>query len=116
MKTLDTETLQLTLLNAVLLGTARVLLAGDALDALVVVVLGGGALLGLLARCCLKSSVSQRSPPSCNPVFVPEAGAACAGVFAQVPLRDPGSTRRSRDGGMLQCQGRKAVVVELVFV
>jgi hypothetical protein len=41
----------LTLLNAVLLGTAVVLLGGDALDALIVVVLGGCALLGLLARC-----------------------------------------------------------------
>lgn len=45
--------LQLTLLDAVLLGTALILLlAGDALDALIVVVLGRVALLGLLAFCC----------------------------------------------------------------
>lgn len=56
---------RLTLLNAVLLGTARVLLAGDTLNALFVVVLGRGALLGFLARCCLESFVSQQSLLSC---------------------------------------------------
>ena len=43
---------QRTLLNAVLAGLAVVVdLAGDALDALVVVVLGAVALLGVLALC-----------------------------------------------------------------
>lgn len=43
---------QLTLLNTVLLGTIFVLLAGDALNALVVVVFGRGTLLRLGAFCC----------------------------------------------------------------
>lgn len=42
---------QLTLLHAVLLGTTIALLGSDALDALIVVVLGGVALLGFLAFC-----------------------------------------------------------------
>lgn len=41
----------LTLLNTVLLGTSVRLLRGDALDALIVVVLGRGTLLGLHALC-----------------------------------------------------------------
>ena len=40
-----------TLLNAVLIGTTRSLGIGDALDALIKVVLGRGALLRLLAFC-----------------------------------------------------------------
>jgi hypothetical protein len=40
-----------TLLNAVLLGTVLRLGAGDALDALIKVVLGGRALLGIPAFC-----------------------------------------------------------------
>lgn len=47
----ETQSAQLTLLNAVLFGTTIVLLSSDALDALIVVVLGGVALLGLLAFC-----------------------------------------------------------------
>lgn len=51
---------QLTLLNTVLLGTTLILLlAGDTLNALVVVVLGGVALLGLLALCCSQTLVSH---------------------------------------------------------
>lgn len=46
---------QRTLLNAVLLGLALALLLLDALDAVVEVVLGAGALLGLLALCTAKS-------------------------------------------------------------
>lgn len=42
---------QLTLLNAILLSTTIVLLSSNALNALIVVVLGGVALLGLLAFC-----------------------------------------------------------------
>lgn len=42
---------QLTLLNAILLGTSVALLSCDTLNALIVVVLGGMALLGLLALC-----------------------------------------------------------------
>ena len=41
----------LTFLDTVLLGTALVLLLGDTLNALVVVVLGGGALLRVGALC-----------------------------------------------------------------
>ena len=50
--------LGLTLLDAVLLGTSVRLLRGDALDTLVVVVLGGGTLLGLLALCGIITSAS----------------------------------------------------------
>lgn len=52
----------LTLLDTVLLGTSIRLLRGDALDTLIVVVLGRGALLGLLALC----GKSLRQPPSCT--------------------------------------------------
>jgi hypothetical protein len=48
----------LTLLDAVLLGTSVSLLRGDALDTLIVVVLGGSALLGLLALCRIITSAS----------------------------------------------------------
>lgn len=51
----------LTLLDTVLLGTSVQLLRGDALDTLIVVVLGRGALLGLLALC----GKSLRQPPLC---------------------------------------------------
>lgn len=51
----------LTLLDTVLLGTSVRLLRGDALDTLIVVVLGWGALLGLLALC----RKSLRQPPFC---------------------------------------------------
>lgn len=51
----------LTLLDTVLLGTSVGLLRGDALDTLIVVVLGRGALLGLLALC----GKSLRQPPLC---------------------------------------------------
>jgi energy-converting hydrogenase Eha subunit C len=49
---------RLTLLDAVLLGTAVSLLRGDALDALIVVVLGWGTLLRLLALCGYITSAS----------------------------------------------------------
>lgn len=51
----------LTLLDTVLLGTSVGLLRGDALDTLIVVVLGRGALLGLLALC----GKSLRQSPLC---------------------------------------------------
>lgn len=43
--------MRLTLFHAVLLGTVLILLASNTLDALIVVVLGGGALLRLGAFC-----------------------------------------------------------------
>lgn len=61
--------MRLTLLHAVLLGTILlILLAGDALDALVVVVLGGGTLLRLGAFCGSNSHKNRSAllvAPSC---------------------------------------------------
>lgn len=48
-----------TLLNAILLGAAVRLGVGDALDALVEVVLGRGALLGIPALCCVEIKKTQ---------------------------------------------------------
>lgn len=51
----ERESGQRTLLNAVLLGLALALLLLDSLDAVVKVMLGAGALLGLLALCTVES-------------------------------------------------------------
>lgn len=63
----------LTLLDAVLLGTSVGLLRGDTLDALIVVVLGGGTLLGPLALCgnITSASVVRRivAIPSISGIF-----------------------------------------------